>query len=97
MAHPNITWYCAECGWKRAEVHTCPPDSQQTIAKLVDLLPRNAPAPPVLAEIERLGELRRQHNFDAIEVSDTTLQWLLAAFSHLEAARELLAPYREGR
>lgn len=57
--------------------------------------------PHLPAPLRLLGRLRRAlANEDphlAIEVSDTTLQWLLAAFSHLEAARELLAPYREGR
>lgn len=56
--HPNLTWYCANCGWKRGEVHTCPPDPQETIGRLLDLLPPRTPSPGDLAkaqaEIERL-------------------------------------------
>lgn len=97
MGHPGITWYCAECGWKRTAEHTCPPDARETIAKLVDLLPRNAPSTDVLAEIERLGVLLRTYRPDALQTDAATLRWLLAAYSHLEAAREQLTPYREAR
>lgn len=106
MPHPGITWYCAECGFRRVEgqLHVCKTfeqhlgdahrerdEARALLARLADLLPRNAPAPPVLAEIEYLGELRRQHSLDAVVVSDPTLGWLIAAYSCLEAARELLA------
>lgn len=100
MAHPDLTWFCGCCGYKRVEgqAHTCPPEPQQTIEKLVDLLPRNAPSADVLAEIERLGVLLRTYRPDALEVDATTLRWLLAAYSQIEAARGLLAPYpRESR
>lgn len=95
MTHPNLTWYCAECGYLvTGGGHHCPPDPQAVISTLVNALPRNAPSPNVKEEIERVSMLLREHRPDALEVDATTLRWLLAARSYLENATETLSQHR---
>lgn len=94
MGHPGIRWYCGECGWPRGEEHACPREPGEVIGSLVDALPRNAPGSAVLAEIEDVRRLVREHRADAVQVGRAALQWLLTGFSYLGAATDALASHR---
>lgn len=93
MSRPDITWFCGECGYQRGEQHTCPPDEGETIASLVDALPRSPPSPAVREEAEKLSDLRRRARPDGLFVREPLLGWLLTGFSYLEVAGEKLRPY----
>lgn len=96
MAHPDLRWYCGECGYPRTSdvPHTCPPDAEGVVRSLVDALPSNAPPPTIAEEIRALSESLRHHRPDAWTVSADALRWLLAGHAYLETAKEKLQAHK---
>ena len=92
MSHPDIAWYCGECGYPRHHEtpHTCPPDAQVVLHKLVDALPTNVPDDQIREEIEALSALLQEHRPDALQVNADALRWLLTGFSFLNVSTDAL-------
>ncbi len=94
MSRPDVAWFCAECGYKIRDPHTCPPEAREVVHTLVDGLPRNVCPDAVRQEVEEVRRMLREHRPDALQVSATTLSWLLAALSYLDVAEDALKAHK---